>query len=127
LPGTPPCPDTCSPRLVPARAPGLQGAKVVQYWRCQHEVFALYGECARWDGLVERLTRFEDDACSLVAEVVETFDRRKDKLRERRCLPTVGGCAATGGGGLGGDDLEAVVRANAAACWPQLLPPPPPP
>jgi hypothetical protein len=69
----------------------LQGAKVVQYWRCQHEVFALYGECARWDGLTERLTRYQDDACSVVAEVVEMFARRRDRLRERRSLPLVGG------------------------------------
>ena len=64
---------------------------MVQYWRCEHEVFALYGECARWDGLTERLTRYEDDACTVVAEVVETFARRKDRLRERRSLPPVGG------------------------------------
>jgi hypothetical protein len=64
---------------------------VVQYWRCQHEVFAQFGECARWDGLSEKLTRYEDDGCTLVAEVVESFQRRHDKLRERRSAPQVRG------------------------------------
>lgn len=61
----------------------------MQYWRCQHEVFAQFGECARWDGLSEKLTRYEDDGCTLVAEVVESFQRRHDKLRERRSAPPV--------------------------------------
>jgi hypothetical protein len=69
--------------------PPPQGAKVVQYWRCQHEVFAQFGECARWDGLSEKLMRYEDDGCTVVEEVVEAFQRRHDKLRERRSLPPV--------------------------------------
>ena len=40
--------------------------------------------CSRWDGMVERLTLFADDERQVVVEVRETFQRRKDKLRERR-------------------------------------------
>ena len=34
--------------------------------------------------MVERLTLFADDERQVVVEVRETFQRRKDKLRERR-------------------------------------------
>lgn len=46
-----------------------QGARTTLYRRCSHEIFAGFGECARWDGLVERLTVFADDARHVVAEV----------------------------------------------------------
>lgn len=36
-----------------------RGVKAVLYKRCQHEIFALFGECSRWDGIVERLTLYE--------------------------------------------------------------------
>eukprot|EP00775_Hariotina_reticulata_P013287 gene13287-13418_t len=64
-----------------------RGCRTTVYSRCTHEIFAGYGECARWDGLVERLTRYVDDARHVVLEVRETFARRKDKLRERRSYP----------------------------------------
>ena len=37
--------------------------------------------------MVERLIVFEDDERSVVAEIRERFQRRKDKLRERRVYP----------------------------------------
>ena len=46
-----------------------KGAKVVYYERCVRELFATYGECARWDGLVEKVTVYEDDACVVPLEV----------------------------------------------------------
>ena len=36
-----------------------RGAKAMLYWRCCHEYFARYDECARWDGMIERLTQYE--------------------------------------------------------------------
>lgn len=39
------------------------------YRRCQLEVFARFGECSRWDGLVQRLTVYADDARTVVSEV----------------------------------------------------------
>jgi len=54
----------------------LQGCRMTVYSRCTHEIFAGYGECARWDGLVERLTRYADDARHAVLEV------RLEKLKE---------------------------------------------
>jgi transposase len=47
----------------------MQGSRTTLYKRCTHEIFAQFGECARWDGLVERLTRFADDARHTVEEV----------------------------------------------------------
>lgn len=46
-----------------------QGSRVTVYRRCTHEIFAPYGECARWDGLVERVTRFANDDRQVVEEV----------------------------------------------------------
>jgi hypothetical protein len=34
-----------------------------------HEIYAGFGECARWDGLVERVTKYADDARHVVVEV----------------------------------------------------------
>ena len=39
------------------------------YKRCLHEIYAGFGECARWDGLVERVTKYADDARHVVVEV----------------------------------------------------------
>lgn len=64
-----------------------RGQKVIMYHRCRHEIFALFGECARWDGCVDRVTTFEDDMCYIVKECREYFMRRKDKLRERITRP----------------------------------------
>jgi hypothetical protein len=47
----------------------LQGSRTTVYKRCTHDIFATFGECARWDGLVERLTRFTDDSRHAVEEV----------------------------------------------------------
>ena len=60
-----------------------RGMKVVNYRKCVHEVFARYGEYARWDGMVERLTLFADEECSQVHEVREWFERRRDRLTKR--------------------------------------------
>jgi len=64
-----------------------QGSRTTLYNRCQVEVFARFGECSRWDGLVQRVTQYTDDARTAVTEVHEVFERRKDKLKERRSLP----------------------------------------
>lgn len=49
-----------------------QGTRTTVYKRCTHEIFAAFGECARWDGLVERVTRFADDERHVVEEVRAT-------------------------------------------------------
>ena len=36
-----------------------KGLKRTMYRQCQREIMARFGECARWDGLVERYTLFE--------------------------------------------------------------------
>lgn len=36
-----------------------KGARSVRYYRCQADMFAYYGEFARWDGLTERITLYE--------------------------------------------------------------------
>ncbi|KXZ51889.1 hypothetical protein GPECTOR_11g323 [Gonium pectorale] len=64
-----------------------RGSKLTLYRRCQHEIFARFGDCSRWDGMVERLVLYADDDRTLVAEMRETFTRRRDKLRERRVYP----------------------------------------
>ena len=63
--------DTGLPGMPPSWVPRLQigrdsldmrcprGVKSVLYHRCQHEIFALFGECSRWDGMVEKLTLYE--------------------------------------------------------------------
>lgn len=61
--GVPGMPPSWVPRLqvgrdiLDMRCP--RGVKAVLYKRCQHEIFALFGECSRWDGMVERLTLYE--------------------------------------------------------------------
>ncbi|DBA69786.1 TPA: hypothetical protein ACH3X2_012508 [Trebouxia sp. C0005] len=91
--------DTGVPGMPPSWVPRLQigrdsldmrcprGIKSLLYHRCQHEIFALFGECCRWDGMVEKLTLYEDDARSVAVEVREVFWQRKDKLQERRSWP----------------------------------------
>lgn len=62
-PGVPGMPPSWVPRLqigrdiLDMRCP--RGVKAVLYKRCQYEIFALFGECSRWDGMVERLTLYE--------------------------------------------------------------------
>ena len=55
--------------------------------RCTLEIFSSYGENARWDGLAQRLSAFSDDARTILRERRECFERRKDRLRERRSYP----------------------------------------
>lgn len=87
----PDMPPTWVPKLsIPRDAFDMRcprGVKVKQYYRCQHEIFALFGECSRWDGMVERLIIYGDDEHSVVVETREIFRRRKDKLKERRSYP----------------------------------------
>ncbi|GLI65995.1 hypothetical protein VaNZ11_009689 [Volvox africanus] len=64
-----------------------RGSKLTLYRRCQHEIFARFGDCSRWDGMVERLVLYGDDDRTIVTEIRETFTRRRDKLRERRVYP----------------------------------------
>ena len=63
--------DTGVPGMPPSWVPRLQigrdsldmrcprGIKSLLYHRCQHEIFALFGECCRWDGMVDKLTLYE--------------------------------------------------------------------
>ncbi len=39
-----------------------QGQKITTYHRAQHEIFARFGDSSQWNGLVERLVLFADDA-----------------------------------------------------------------
>ena len=61
--GVPGMPPSWVPRLqigrdsLDMRCP--RGIKTVLYHKCQHEIFALFGECSRWDGMVEKLTLYE--------------------------------------------------------------------
>lgn len=60
VPGPPPSwvPKLAVPRqLVDLRCP--RGAKTVLHARAQLELFAWFGECARWDGMVQRATLYE--------------------------------------------------------------------
>ena len=43
-----------------------RGAKVTNYKKCQHEIFAMFGECAQWNGLVSRLTVYTSNARTMV-------------------------------------------------------------
>lgn len=66
--------DSGIPGMPPSWAPRLQigrdsldmrcprGVKTLLYHRCQHEIFALFGECCRWDGMVDKLTLYEVSA-----------------------------------------------------------------
>jgi hypothetical protein len=60
VPGPPPSwvPALAVPReRMDLRCP--RGGKLVLYARAQAELFAWFGECARWDGMVQRVTVFE--------------------------------------------------------------------
>jgi hypothetical protein len=51
-------PKLCIPRdAYDMRCP--RGAKLTLYARSQHEIFAVFGECCRYDGMVEKLVMFE--------------------------------------------------------------------
>ncbi|KAL6761433.1 hypothetical protein V8C86DRAFT_3131553 [Haematococcus lacustris] len=63
-----------------------RGSKLTLYHCSQHEIFALFGDCSRWDGMVEKLLLYQDEERTQLKEVREKFQRRKDKLRERRSL-----------------------------------------
>jgi len=64
-----------------------RGSKLTLYKKCQHEIFALFGDSSRWDGMVEKIVVYEDDERTIQTEVVEMFERRKDKLRKRETYP----------------------------------------
>lgn len=36
-----------------------RGSKLTLYKKCQHEIFALFGDSSRWDGMVEKLVVYE--------------------------------------------------------------------
>ncbi|KAL4458559.1 hypothetical protein ABPG75_013424 [Micractinium tetrahymenae] len=63
-----------------------RGQKVVAYRQARRELYARYGECGRWDGLVERLTTY-DGTSSAPLCVLELFSRRRDKLVRRLARP----------------------------------------
>ena len=64
-----------------------RGHKTTKYAKCQHEIFAVFGPCMRWDGMVERLCIFEDEACLTLVEERQDFQRRKDRLSSRVSFP----------------------------------------
>ncbi len=64
-----------------------QGHRTTHYKGSVLEIFAKFGDCSRWDGLTERLTKYADPARTVVLEVREWYQRRKDKLRERHQFP----------------------------------------
>lgn len=49
-----------------------QGSRMMVYKNCTHEIFAGFGECARWDGMVERITKYADENRHVVVEVRAT-------------------------------------------------------
>ena len=51
------------------------------YKNCTHEIFAGFGECARWDGMVERITKYADDNRHMVVEVRLQLDWSHNKQR----------------------------------------------
>ena len=63
-----------------------KGSKERRYYKCIHEVFAMFGDTARWDGMIERLIIFQDEEYEKIEETREYFTRRKDKLRQRVTL-----------------------------------------
>lgn len=36
-----------------------RGSKLTLYKKCQHEIFALFGDSSRWDGMVEKIVVYE--------------------------------------------------------------------
>ena len=52
-----------------------KGVKSTLYHRCQHEIFALFGECARWDGMVERITLYEVRQCLTLPMLAPSMHR----------------------------------------------------
>ena len=67
-----------------------KGSKETKYYKCIHEVFAKFGDTARWDGMIERLIIFQDEDYERIEETREFFTRRKDKLRQRVTLSLEG-------------------------------------
>lgn len=88
LPAQPEMPLSWVPPLVLARerldTRCPWGAKTVQYRQARRELFALHGECSRWEGLGERLTTFADPHCTSALCVLELFQRRADRLERRQ-------------------------------------------
>ncbi|GMH37248.1 hypothetical protein BSKO_05121 [Bryopsis sp. KO-2023] len=64
-----------------------RGQKTTLYYKSQQEKFAYFGECSRWDGMMERVTMYKDEERMVVTEIREHFCRRKDNLRERKVYP----------------------------------------
>ncbi|KAJ3378839.1 hypothetical protein HDU84_007250 [Entophlyctis sp. JEL0112] len=63
------------------------GVKTTLYKNARVETFADYH---RMDGMVSRYTFFADEAKEFYGEIRETFNNRKDKLRERIRIPYTG-------------------------------------
>lgn len=64
-----------------------RGSKVATYRQARREMFAEFGECSRWDGMVERVTTYADASCSQPLCVLELFQRRRDRLERREARP----------------------------------------
>ena len=60
---TPDMPPSWVPKLtIPRDAFDMRcprGSKLQLYRKAQHETFALFGDCSRWDGMVEKLVLYE--------------------------------------------------------------------
>jgi hypothetical protein len=50
-----------------------RGSKLTLYKKCQHEIFALFGDSSRWDGMVEKLVVYEVRVCVLCVCVYSHF------------------------------------------------------
>eukprot|EP00210_Caulerpa_lentillifera_P006016 g5750.t1 len=59
-----------------------RGQKVTTFKNCQYEKFAYFGECARWDGIIDRITYSLDKQPFIVDQ---KYERRRDKLSRRCC------------------------------------------
>jgi len=81
-------PPPWSPKLVIDKekfSEGVKnGAKTVFYKKCKVD---FYSECKQVDGLVKRITLFEDYRRIITKEIRSFYSNRKDKLIVRRRFP----------------------------------------
>jgi hypothetical protein len=64
-----------------------RGAKEIKYYKAKYQIFATFGERARWDGLTERVMLYNDEARSRLKRCVEHYARRRDRKQRRESFP----------------------------------------
>ncbi|KAK9804932.1 hypothetical protein WJX73_000485 [Symbiochloris irregularis] len=89
-----------TPDMVDKRCP--TGARSRAYLRCTRDSFAWAGLHARWDGMIERISLYEDEERTQLEQTRELFLRRGDKLHERITRPTDGTVLELFGSGASG-------------------------